>query len=241
MDGPWVEESKKLTEVLGLQRKPVAVTFTNDKVVGDRKKVWICRAMKLAAEKGESLVVDSETSVCQGGSWHCGLRPPPEQQARRELQKFLTKGEKLTHSIVSFQRMQDLGSKPPTGMADRILFEPLVSASMRPDLALFVCNGEQACRLISLDHFWDGKPPHTELTGSLCHAAIGYPTVTGNTNVTFGDWTARRMQKYDPDVVFVTIPYERMRNLVAAIEECSAGTASVELPPGISSIMEENE
>lgn len=238
MKAEWTEEAEKLLEVLGLERKPVAVTFTNDEVEGSREKTWVCRAMKVSAEEGKSFVIDSETSICRGGSWHCGLQPPPEKEPRRQLQEFLTRGEKLTHSIVSFQRMGDLGSAPPTGMSDRILFEPLESASVRPDLALFICNGEQACRLISLDHFWDGKPPKTEVTGSLCHAAIGYPIVTGNTNVTFGDWTARRMQKYPPDVVFVSIPYERMHNLVAAIPGCSAGTAKVELPADLSRLME---
>jgi uncharacterized protein (DUF169 family) len=95
---------------------------------------------------------------------------------------------------------------------------------------VFVCTAEQACRLITLDHYWDGKPPHMELTGSLCHAAIGYPAVTGNTNLTLGDWTARRMQKYPSDVIFLTVPYERMANLVLAIPQCSAGTAEVVIP-----------
>jgi uncharacterized protein (DUF169 family) len=69
-----------------------------------------------------------------------------------------------------------------------------------------------------------------EMTGSLCHSAIAYPIVSGRTNVTFGDWTARRMQKYSPDVVFVSVPYERVYNLAAAVPECSAGSAELEIP-----------
>jgi uncharacterized protein (DUF169 family) len=124
-------------------------------------------------------------------------------------------------------------------MSDRIFIGPMDAAPLRPDIVVFVCNAEQACRLVALDHYWDGKPLHVELTGSLCHAAIGYPVVTGNTNLTLGDWTARRMQKYASDIVFLTVPYERIANLILAIPECSAGTAEVEIPEAFRSTFEE--
>ena len=110
---------------------------------------------------------------------------------------------------------------------------------MRPDLVLFICNPAQACRLLALDHYWDGIPPRVEVAGSLCHSAISYPLTTGHTNVTFGDWTARRMQKYPTDAVFVTVPYERLDNLVAAIPMCSAGTAAVDIPEAMRRAIEE--
>lgn len=239
MEKAWKHELSQLVEALGLGNNPVAITFTNDPVeVGDRKRTWLCRALKLAAA-GESMVIDKETSACPGGSWHCGLSEPPPGEARRALQWFLTRGEKLTHSIVSFHRMQELAAAPPTGMSDRILIGPLGKAELRPDLVVFLCNGEQACRLIALDHYWDGIPPRVELTGSLCHAAIAYPIVTGNTNVTFGDWTARRQQKYPADTVFVSIPYERVHNLVAAVPECSAGSAELDIPEEFRRVLEQ--
>jgi len=217
-------------DVLGLEYKPVAVTFTNREVEGvARIRVQLCRALRLAAA-GESFLIGREESACPGGSWHCGLSEPPDEERRRFLQDFLTRGEKLTHSIVSFHRMQALGSPPPTGLSEWIFMGPAEKAPIRPDIVVFLCLAEQACRLITLDHYWDGVPPRVELTGSLCHSAIAYPVVTGSTNVTFGDWTARRMQKYDPHTVLVTVPYERMHNLVAAVPLCSAGKAEPEMP-----------
>jgi uncharacterized protein (DUF169 family) len=241
LETKWVEQSKKLVEVFGLENKPVAVTFTNEELEAvEPRKAWICRAMKMAAA-GESFVIDKETSACPGGAWHCGLSDPPAAQSRRALQKFLTTGEKLTHSIVSFQRMQGLTSPPPTNMSERILMAPMDVSPMRPDLVLFICTAEQACRLITLDHFWDGIPPHVEVAGSLCHSAIGYPVMTGHTNLTLGDWTARRQQRFGRDDVFVTVPYERLANLIAAIPKCSAGTAKLEIPPEFSGVVEEGE
>ena len=233
MDEPWKSDLDELVEVLGIKSKPVAVTFTNDEVevAGGRKKMWMCGALKQAA-KGKSYVIDRETTQCPGGGWHCGLTPPPPAPAFRGLQWFRTRGEKLTHSITSFHRMMNMGTPPPTGLSERILFAPVSEAELRPDLVVFLVNAEQACRIVTLDHYWDGIPLDIELTGSLCHAAIAYLIVTGRTNLSFGDWTAMRMQKFASDIVFVSVPYERVRNLAAAVPECSAGSAELEIPEG---------
>jgi uncharacterized protein (DUF169 family) len=107
---------------------------------------------------------------------------------------------------------------------------PVHEAEFRPDLVVFMCNPEQACRLITLDQYWDGIPPRTELAGSLCHSALAYTVTTGQTNVTLGDWTARRMQKFPEDMIFISVPYERIHNLVTAVPQCTAGSAELEIP-----------
>lgn len=67
MEREWIEQSKKLIDLLALKLKPVAITFTNEKVkVENPKRTWVCRALKLAAE-GQSFVIDAETSACGGG------------------------------------------------------------------------------------------------------------------------------------------------------------------------------
>ena len=143
MEKVWQTELDELIEVLGIKKKPVAVTFTNDPVeMKGRNRAWICNALKQAA-KGKSLVIDKEKSVCPGGSWHCGLTPPPPADTFRGLQWFLTRGEKLTHSIVSFHRMQELAAAPPTGLSERILIGAVDKAEMRPDLIIFLCNAQE--------------------------------------------------------------------------------------------------
>lgn len=230
MNASWKDCSKSLVDLLELEYEPVAVKFTNEPTMEpEGGAVQICQAIKQAA-KGRSFVLNEETSACPGGSWHCGLVEKPQGDARRFIQRFLTRGEKLTRSIVSFERMIRLTAEPPTRMADYLVMGPARGIDIEPDLFLFTCDPEQACRILTLDQYWDGIPPRIELSGSLCHMAIAYPVVTGNTNVTFGDWTARRMTEFDRNVLFVTVPAERMPNLVAAIPECSAGTASFEMP-----------
>ena len=228
------EQAELLKQVLGLRKKPLAITFTNEEVSeGLYEKTSICKALKRAAE-GDCFVIDEKVETCPGGSRFCGFTDVTREQKRR-LQRFLTKGEKLTGSIVSFERMVKLTVQPPTGLADRLVICPLEKTTIRPDIVLFQCNAEQACRLITLDTYWDGISPKQQVIGALCHSSITYPIVTGCTNITTGDWTARRQQGFEPDILFFSVPYERMHNLIAAIPECSAGNAEAVIPEGFQS------
>jgi uncharacterized protein (DUF169 family) len=227
----YAKQAQELKDVLGLSGEPVAITFTNEEVEDPgNKRMWVCQALKQAA-RGKSYVIDAERSACGGGTMRCGFSGLMSGEPKRKLQWFLTRGEKLTANIVTFERMQTLGAAAPTGLADRVVMTPLTKAKIRPDLVVFLCNAEQACRLVALDTYWDGLKPPQEITGSLCHMVISYPLMTGNTNLSLGDWTARHMQKFAPDVVFLTVPYERMHNLIEAIPECTAGTAEAVIPP----------
>jgi uncharacterized protein (DUF169 family) len=226
----YKEQSDILKRVLGLQKEPLAISFTNQEVSkGNYEKISICKAIKLAAE-GDCFLIDEKVSTCPGGSRYCGFSGEITGEKKRRLQNFLTKGEKLTHSLVSFERMQKLSVAPPTGLADRIIMCPLEKAEIRPDMILFLSNPEQTCRIITLDTYWDGLNPIQQLIGALCHTAISYTIMTGNTNISMGDWTARSHQQFESDVVFVSVPYERLNNLIAAITECSAGEAAIKIP-----------
>jgi uncharacterized protein (DUF169 family) len=223
------EQSELLKEVLGLTKEPLAISFTNEEISdGQYEKTLICKALKRAAE-GDCFVIDEKVSTCPGGSRSCGFAEVTREQKRR-LQRFMTKGGKLTSTIVSFERIQKLTIQPPTGLADRLVICPLEKTKIRPDIVLFQCNPEQACRLITLDTYWDGISPKQQVIGPLCHSSITYPIMTGCTNMTMGDWTTRRQQKFEPDVLFLSIPYERLHNLITAIPNCSAGDAEAIIP-----------
>lgn len=126
--------------------------------------------------------------------------------------------------------MMALTACPPTGMAKNILLEPLDEAESRPDLAVFICKAEHACRLLTLDQYWDGIPLRVEVAGSLCGSAITYPLVAGNTILTFGDGTARRKQKYLTDAVFLNVATGKLGNLVLVIPKCSTVTSKFKIP-----------
>jgi uncharacterized protein (DUF169 family) len=226
----YKEQADVFKKTFELKYEPMAVSFTNDEISSGRyEKTSICKALKLASE-GESFIIDKDVSICPGGSQFCGFSELHTGEKKRRLQKFLTKGEKLTSSIVTFERMRKLAIPPATDLADRVVISPLEKAEIRPDMILFLFDGEQACPLITLDTYWDGISPKQQIIGALCYSAIVYTIMSGNTNMTVGDWTARSHQNFEPDVIFLSVPYERVNNLIGAIPHCSAGDAEVFIP-----------
>jgi uncharacterized protein (DUF169 family) len=224
----WKEYSEKLKEVLRLKGSPVAVTYTvKPPPDAPKAKSWVCRAL-LGARDGKTYCITKETSSCPGGTWHLGLGPKPTGDADKALKKFLVHGEKLFCSYATFYRSMSLTSSPPLNLADCVIFRPLEEAPEKPDLVVFICNAEQACRLLTLALYRTGIPPRAELAGSACHMAVAYPIVSGEINVSFWDYTARRIQKLDENELSVSVPCHYMKDIVESIEGCSAGTASVE-------------
>ena len=235
----WQEWSQTLKDVLSLRGSPVAITYSIEPAQEPSPgKHWVCQVMKDARD-GKTICLTKDNSACPGGSMHLGLAPPLSGPKARALQRFLVHGEKLFCSIVAFHRAMTLATQPPLGLADQVIFAPLEAATMEPDLVLFLCNAEQACRLITLATYSSGISPKTELVGSACHMAIAYPLVSGEVNVSFLDYTARKMKQYDPDELFVSVPYHRMPDLVACVSRCTAGTAETEIPPEFANLMHE--
>jgi uncharacterized protein (DUF169 family) len=226
----WQQWGERLKEVLGLPGSPVAISYTDQ--APERpgaRKCSVCGLLKDIAA-GQSFVMTADNSGCPGGTQYLGLRAQHPERAKA-LRDFLINGEKLFSCAAAILRAQALSeAKPPYGAADYIIFSPLEEALLPPDVTVFLCNGWQAARLINLAYYLDGAPMRCDPTGSLCRAAVTYPFVTGRVNVTFGDVTARRMEKFAEDVVFVSLPYIALRNVAESIDRCGAGIAAIEIP-----------
>lgn len=224
----WKEYGNRLKEVLGLKGSPVAITYSmRPAKEATEAKRWICRAL-LDARNGKTLCIGKDNSSCPGGSWHLGLTPRPSGDADKALKKFLVHGEKLFCSVAALHRCMTLTSEPPLNLADYVIFSPLEEAEEKPDLVVFICNPEQACRILSLALYVTGIPPRCEMAGSTCHMVIAYPIVSGEINVSLLDYTSRRLQKFGENELIVSVPYHYMHGIVESIERCSAGTASIE-------------
>jgi uncharacterized protein (DUF169 family) len=236
----WQEWGKQLREVLALERSPVAVTYADVAPQGASSgKRRVCGALRQAAE-GAVVDLTAENSACPGGSQYLGLKAQAPEHART-LREFLIHGEKLFSSPAGIYRSMALAKvKPPFGLADHVVFSPLDRAELRPDLVVFICNAWQAARLINLAYFETGMPMECDPTGSLCRSVVTYPLVTGKVNVSFGDITARKMEKYLEDELFVTLPCAHLQSVVASLDRCAAGTAKAEIPAGMRRLMAES-
>lgn len=230
MDMEWKDYAVHIREALGLKGNPVAITYSMkppSTAVDGRYRV--CDAF-LQARDGQVIDLTVSTSSCTGGTWHLGLGERPKGEGDKALKEFLVHGEKLYCSIAAFHRSQALSSAPPLGLAEHVILSPMDNAEFRPDVVLFICNAEQACRLITLDSYDTGIPPRIEMSGSTCHQAVAYPIVTGQVNVSLMDYTSRRIRGYGSADLLVSIPYHRFHGVMRSMDYCTAGQAKMEIP-----------
>lgn len=237
----WHEWSTRLVEVLGLRKAPVAVVYTDEAPEGvEMPRCRVCSALGLAA-RGKTIALTAENSLCPGGSRYLGLRAEPEGVGR-DLRDFLMHGEKLFSCPVAIHRMSALSrAQLPVGIAERVILAPLCQAPLRPDIVVITCNAWQAARLVNLVVFETGLPMECDPTGALCRAVITYPLVTGKTNVSFGDVTARQAEAVAEDELYVSLPYHDLASVRASIDYCSAGTAPAVIPEAFRHATQEGE
>jgi uncharacterized protein (DUF169 family) len=231
----WTKYADEIRELLGLEGSAVAITYSMDAAPNALKgKHRVCDAL-IKARDGATIDLTASTSACGGGTSSLGLgeRPKPGTEEDRSLKDFLVNGEKLYCSVATFYRSQALSSPPPFGMAEHVILEPLGQAKRRPDAILFICNAEQASRLVQLDMYDTGIPPKVELSGATCHQAVAYPVSTGELNVSFMDFTSRHIKKFKPSDLLVTVPYHRFLGIMRSIDHCTAGRARIEVAPSM--------
>jgi len=227
----WQEYALIFKELLNLEYSPVAIACLKEPLLENRgKKVRICRAI-LDAGKGQTLQIDSTNNACFGASWHLGFHKIKDQKVADMVKKFVVEGEKLFCSYQALDNLLFQMEEPPDNSDSYFVLFPLEKAEFKPQLVIFIINPEAACRLLTLVTFIDGVMPKIKIGGPTCRMSIIYPLLTGEVNVSFFDYTARKMCNVDKDKLLITIPYTKMPLIMESIDKCSAGKAKIEFPP----------
>ncbi|NQU18944.1 DUF169 domain-containing protein [bacterium] len=226
----WQEYSNIFKDILSLELSLVAVSCIKGKVSNTNKgKVRICRSI-LDAAAGKSLQVCRENNACFGATWHLGFHKIKDQKVLNMIKKFVVEGEKLFSSYEALDKLISQMEEVCDNSDSCFVLSPLEKVEFEPELIIFVCNPEQACRLLTLVTFIDGVMPKIKIGGPTCRMAIMYPLLTGEVNISFQDYTARKICKMEKDKLLVSIPSQRIPQIIESIDRCSAGTAKIEYP-----------
>ncbi|MCX5701751.1 MAG: DUF169 domain-containing protein [Candidatus Omnitrophica bacterium] len=226
----WQDYARTLKELLNLEYSPVALNCVKGHSGNtSEKKVRICRAI-LDAGKGESFLVDKQNNACFGASWHLGFHKISDPKIINMIKKFVVEGEKLFSSYEALDKLMSQMEEAPDNSGSYFLLSPLENVGAAPDLVIFICNAEAACRLLTLVTFLDGIMPKIKIGGPTCRMSIISPLLTGEVNLSFYDYTARKMCNVEKDKLIISIPYKKMPLIIESIEKCSAGTAKIECP-----------
>jgi len=226
----WQNYSLILKELLNLEFSPVALSCAKEPIVkSSDKKVRICRAI-LEAGKGETIQISKENNVCFGAAWHLGFHKIQDPKVTDMVKKFVVEGEKL---FCSYQALDNLISQMedvPDNSYAYFVLSPLEKSEFVPQLVIFVCDAEAACRLLTLVTFIDGNMPKIKIGGPTCRMSIIYPLLTGEVNLSFYDYTARKICNVEKDKLLITVPYKKISGIIESIDKCSAGRAKIEYP-----------
>ena len=227
----WQDYSLILKELLDLEYSPVAVSCLKEPVrKSTENKVRTCRAI-LDAGKGATLQIDKENNACFGASWHLGFNQIKDPKVLNMVKKFVVEGEKLFCSYEALDKLISQMEEPPDNSESYFLLSPLEKAEVMPQLVIFVVDAEAACRLLTLVTFIDGIIPKIKIGGPTCRMSVIYPLVTGEVNISFYDYTARKMCNVEKDKLLVSMPYSKIPKIIENIDRCSAGKAKIEFPP----------
>ena len=230
MEKKWQPYANIFKELLSLEYSPVALSCLKESVLKkDDKKLRICKSI-LEAGKGATLEICRENNACFGASWHMGFVAITDPKVQEMIRKFVVEGEKLFCSYAALDALLAQMEPPPDNARSFFLLSPMEKAQSAPDLVIFVVDPEAACRLLTLVTFLDGKMPRIKIGGPTCRMSLIYPLATGEVNLSFYDYTARKMCNLEKDKLIISVPYARIPSLVEAIEKCSAGKAKIEFP-----------
>jgi len=227
----WQGYSGILKGLLNLEYSPVAVSCIKESFLNPTdKKVRICRAI-LDAGKGQTLQVDKQSNACFGASWHLGFHKITDPKVINMIKKFVVEGEKLFCSYEALDKLMLQMDEVPDNSDSYFILSPLEKAEVIPELVIFICNAEVACRLLTLVTFLDGLMPKIKIGGPTCRMSIISPLLTGELNLSFYDYTARKVCNIEKDKLLISIPYKKVPLIIENIDRCSAGRAKIEYPP----------
>ncbi|MCM8801201.1 MAG: DUF169 domain-containing protein [Candidatus Omnitrophica bacterium] len=187
----------------------------------------ICRLIIEAAE-GKTLQISKSNNACFGASWHLGFNKIKDEKILKMVKKFVVEGEKLFSSYTALENLISQMEEPPDNRESYFILAPLEKMEILPQLVIFMVDAEAACRLLTLVTFLDGKMPKIKIGGPTCRLAIIYPLIDGEVNLSFYDYTSRKMCGVPKDKLLVSIPYEKIPKIVESINLCSAGKAKIE-------------
>ena len=226
----WQQYSLILKDLLALEFSPVALSRLKEPFLESfDKKVRICRAV-LEAGKGEILQVSKQNNACFGAAWHLGLYKPKDQKVTDIIKKFVVEGEKLFSSYPALDKLITQMGDVPDNPNSYFALCPMEKCEFKPELVIFIGDAEAVCRLLTLAIFNEGIMPKIKIGGPTCRMSIMYPLLENEVNISFYDYTARKMSSVPKDKLLVSIPYEKIPRIIESIDKCCAGRARIEYP-----------
>jgi uncharacterized protein (DUF169 family) len=204
----------RLCEILGLSRRPIAVTFRESPPPGVPKFAGVepsgCSFWQLAAGGMTFYTVPSDHCNCAVGSYTHNLSLSPERA--EELERALSL---MTSS--GYLKMEEIASIPRLKQAPKaVIYSPLGDTPTDPDLVIFVVHPMQAMILqeaalhtgVGLQLSLFGRPTCMSLPTALAQGMVTSAGCLGN----------RVYTGLDEDEIYVLVPGRVLQRIADALQ-----------------------
>jgi len=212
--------SKRLTETLDLDTKPVAVKFIkpsepvpNGFAIPSRR-MRFCQAV-MEAGWGRSLAILPNEMACGPGPGSFG-GAVKEKVSKGEVHRALG----LFDSEEAAARCHGANVKMMPGSVSAVLVTPLSGCTISPDTVIVRANAEQAMWLCHSRAFSDGRHLTLDIQTEACVCSgIAVSTYVKNeVQLGFGCYGSRSSTDLEPNEMLVGIPGSMLEMVVASIE-----------------------
>lgn len=222
----YAELSKKMVDILGLKKEPVAVklikkgeTFPEGYIVTE-VPVRHCQSV-MRARDGEMLIIPAEKNACPVGSSALGEGPMPEKVKVGEFHHNMG----MYDTVEAAARTMAGRPQLPSGSVIATAVAPLSRTTVDPDVIIVTGQPEQMFWIVpAAATFIDGGRVTLEMAAvqAACADSTVVPYVTGNINISLGCFGCRKTSSIGPDEMLVGIPGKKLEAVVSALEKMNA-------------------
>lgn len=211
--------ARTLTDIIGLVRLPVAVSFLSAEVEipADYRSdlsLTYCQHLMMA-QKGEKIAVTADNLACANGAAALGLRPLPEKIARGEM----------TYQLGVFAdpafgaRLSQQTPRIPQGQYKGLLLAPLAAAEFEPDLVIIQGTPFNIMWILMANNFNKGDRGSfsTAVSQGICVDVTVIPLLTGNVNISLGCYGSRNATDEQHEEMLAGIPFALLPNIIEAL------------------------
>lgn len=216
----YKELSKKLKELLDLNREPVAIKWSTKiptNIKREEGKSRFCTKLDMAV-KGNTFYSTAEEEECFGGARYTGLKDTSEfPEAMRSGEFLIPMG--VYKNVPAIQRSWKNNVEMRSGIFKALIFAPLSEAEFEPDVIFMICNAKQGMELLHANAYDSGSHGIGADSGPICSTMAALPYLTGKVTYGFGDVGSRNHMDIDPEEIMVSIPAGELSRIVSNLEE----------------------
>lgn len=221
------ELSKKLKDILNLNREPVGVKFLSENEMqglkdkyDDNTKTRYCQAL-MRAGNGEKIIITKENISCPASAAAFGLKPLPDMLQNGQM--LFNMG--LFANLEAGKKAMEGMTRLEQGKYQAVLLSPLSSIEIAPDVVVIESKPEHLMwtALAYISKTGERLSFSSAIFQATCVDSTVIPFAKDTLNSTLGCYGCRDATNIEDSECLIGVPYNKLEELVENLERMSGG------------------